>query len=236
MSELRDVLSAIEDGLARGDRMALATIVSVRGSTYRREGARLLVPEHGRPVGNISGGCLEGDVRATAADVMRDRTPRLVHFDLTADDEVVWGWGLGCNGVIDVFIEPAEGAASTAAALRRALDDETALAVVTVVEASGEARASTVAGNGSASPGSGVGGRLLVHPDGASEGSLGSPDVDRTAVGEALSAMRDERSGLVSLGGGRAFVEVLQPPPRVLVCGAGHDAIPLVRFMAGLGW
>src|SRR5947208_10975919 len=95
MSELRDVLTGIEDGLARGDRMALATIVSVRGSTYRREGARLLVPERGKPVGNISGGCLEGDVRATAAEVMRDGTPRLVHFDLTADDEVGWGWEIG---------------------------------------------------------------------------------------------------------------------------------------------
>src|SRR5436305_14946708 len=114
--------------------MALATLVSVRGSTYRREGARLLVPEHGRPVGNISGGCLEGDVRATAAEVMRDGTPRLVHFDLTADDEVVWGWGLGCNGVIDVFIEPTDGAASTAGAIRRANDHGASLVSVTVVD------------------------------------------------------------------------------------------------------
>src|SRR5947199_4489362 len=163
VSELKDVLHAKLEGAAKGDRMALATIVEVKGSTYRREGARLLIPERGKPVGTISGGCLEGDVREAAAEVMAEGHPRLLHFDLTADDEVVWGWGLGCNGVIDVFIEPAEGAASTAAALRRALDDETALAVVTVVEASGEARASTVAGNGSASPGSGVGGRLLVH-------------------------------------------------------------------------
>src|SRR2546425_12249496 len=120
MSELQDVLRAIEEGHRRGDRMALATIVGVRGSTYRREGARLLVPEHGKPVGTISGGCLEGDVREAAAEVMKDRTPRLLHFDLTADDEDVWGWGLGCNGVIDVFVEPAEGAVQTAGAIRRA--------------------------------------------------------------------------------------------------------------------
>src|SRR5216110_3295053 len=122
MSELQDVLAGIERGRANGDRMALATIVGVKGSTYRREGARLLVPAEGKPVGTISGGCLEGDVRVAAAEVMTDGVPRLMHFDLTADDEAVWGWGLGCNGVIDVSIEPAEGAASTAAALRRALD------------------------------------------------------------------------------------------------------------------
>lgn len=62
MSELTDVLGAIDTLHRRGERMALATIVSVRGSTYRRPGARLLVPEHGAPVGNVSGGCLEGDV------------------------------------------------------------------------------------------------------------------------------------------------------------------------------
>ena len=59
MSELQDVLSAIERGRANGDRMALATVVGVKGSTYRREGARLLVPAKGKPVGTISGGCLE---------------------------------------------------------------------------------------------------------------------------------------------------------------------------------
>src|SRR5438093_10791537 len=132
--------------------MALATIVAVRGSTYRREGARVLVPAHARPVGTISGGCLEGDVRTAAAEVMADGTPRLLHFDLTADDEVVWGWGLGCNGVVDVFVEPAEGAAATARAIRGALEEQRAVALVTVVAA---------AEGAPMRPGS----RLLVHPD-----------------------------------------------------------------------
>src|SRR5919197_1624820 len=136
MSELQEVLRAIEEGRARGDRMALATIVGVSGSTYRREGARLLVPENGKPVGTISGGCLEGDVRETAKEVMETGIPRLLHFDLTADDEVVWGWGLGCNGVVDVFVEPAEGAVETAGAIRTAVEERRRLAVVTVVEVS----------------------------------------------------------------------------------------------------
>ena len=72
MSELQDVLRAIEDGRARGERMALATVVGVTGSTYRREGARLLVPAEGRPVGTISGGCLEGEVREAAVQVMKE--------------------------------------------------------------------------------------------------------------------------------------------------------------------
>src|SRR2546428_14143813 len=67
VSELQDVLRAIEEGAANGDRMALATIVQVKGSTYRREGARLLVPEHGKPVGTISGGGRGGGGRGGAA-------------------------------------------------------------------------------------------------------------------------------------------------------------------------
>jgi xanthine dehydrogenase accessory factor len=224
VSELQEVLRAIAECRESGERMALATIVGVRGSTYRREGARLLVREHGNPVGTISGGCLEGDVRVVAADVMAEGTPRLLNFDLTADDEAVWGWGLGCNGVIDVFVEPGEGAAETAGAIQMAVEDQRPLVTVTVVETP---------------EGSGVipGARMLVHPDGATEGSLGIAALDDEARDEALRALEDERSGVVSLGQDvHAFVESLIPPPRLLVCGAGHDAIPLVRFASELGW
>jgi xanthine/CO dehydrogenase XdhC/CoxF family maturation factor len=202
--------------------MALATIVGVKGSTYRREGARLLIPEHGEPVGTISGGCLEGDIAAAAAEVIESGAPRLLRFDLTADDEVVWGWGLGCNGVIDVFVEPAEGAFATAAAMRRAIDGRDALAVVTVIR------------SGERPP---PGARMLVHPDGGTEGALGDSALDQRARREALRALAERRSGRVEpIPGVEVFVEVVMPPIRVLVCGAGHDAIPLVRSAAGLGW
>jgi xanthine dehydrogenase accessory factor len=224
VSELQDVLRAIEELGQRGEQMALATIVAIRGSTYRREGARLLIPANGKPIGTISGGCLEGDVCQIAEDVMAEGTTRLLHYDLTADDEAVWGWGLGCNGVIDVFIEPAERAVEMAGAIRRAIDEQRELAAVTVVEAAEGTPTS-------------AGARMLVHPDGAIEGGLGDPGLDARAREESLRSLREERPGLVELADGvRAFVEVLVPPIRLLVCGAGHDAVPLVRFAAGMGW
>jgi len=204
--------------------MALATVVAIRGSTYRREGARLAIPAQGAPVGTISGGCLEGEVCQIAADVMREGSTRLLHYDLTADDEVVWGWGLGCNGVIDVFVEPAERAVQMASAIRKAIDEQRELAAVTVVEAP----------QGSATA---PGARLLVEPDGTVEGSLGDALLDSAATDAARQALIDDRSRIVPLGAGvNAFVEALLPPIRLLVCGAGHDAIPLVRLAAGLGW
>ena len=223
MSEIGDVLAAIESLSAKGERMALATIVAVRGSTYRRPGARLLVPEDGSPVGNLSGGCLEGDVADMARVVMEEGRARLAGWDLTADDDAVWGLGLGCNGAIEVFIEPAEKAAEVAGALRAALEAERPISVVTVVE--------------SEDPEVEAGARLVVRPDGSTDGSLGGPAVDAAATEAATAALAQERSEVRSLADGvRAFVEVLDPPLRLVVCGAGHDAIPMVRAAAGVGW
>jgi xanthine dehydrogenase accessory factor len=223
VSEIGDVLAAIEGLAAKGERMALATIVAVRGSTYRRPGARLLVPEDGSPVGNLSGGCLEGDVADMARVVMDEGRARLAGWDLTADDDAVWGLGLGCNGAIEVFIEPAENAAQVAGALRAALAEERPISVVTVVESS---RA-----------GIAPGARLVVRPDGTTDGTLGDPAADTTALDVATALLRTERSEVCTLADGvRAFVEVLDPPLRLIVCGAGHDAIPLVRASSVLGW
>jgi len=223
VSEISDVLAAIESLSAKGERMALATIVAVRGSTYRRPGARLLVPEDGAPIGNISGGCLEGDVADMARVVMEEGNARLAGWDLTADDDAVWGLGLGCNGAIEVFIEPAEQAAEVAGALRMALEEERPICVVTAVE--------------SPLPAVAPGARVVVRPDGEAQGSLGDGDIDVEALAVAGEQLALGRSEIRTLPGGvRAFVEVLEPPLRLLVCGAGHDAIPLVRAASGLGW
>ena len=224
MSEITDVLTAIGSLSASGQRMALATIVAVRGSTYRRPGARLLVPEEGAPIGNISGGCLEGDVADMARLVMEEGRARLAGWDLTADDDAVWGLGLGCNGAIEVFIEPADRAAEAARALRTALEEERPISLVTVIEST-EPEA--------IAPGA----RLIVMPDGAVEGSLGRSDVDAEAIAAARELLTTERSEIRTLAEGiRAFVEILDPPLRLVICGAGHDAVPLVRAASLLGW
>lgn len=226
MSETTDVLAAMSALRDRGERMALATIVGVRGSTYRRPGARLLVPERSAMVGNLSGGCLEGEVEEVARDVIATGEPRVAFYDLTADDEVVWGWGLGCNGAIEVFVEPGERAAEVAGALRVAIEDERPVAVATVLE--------------SGVDGVGRGARMLVDGRGRRDGGLGSQDADDAVADLCVRALRSgvSQTERVEAGGGelRVFVEAILPPPRLLVCGAGHDALPVVRQAAALGW
>jgi xanthine dehydrogenase accessory factor len=225
LSETAEVLEAMGSWARRGRTMALATITSVKGSTYRRPGARLLVSEDGTTVGNLSGGCLEGEVEAVAHDVMADGQPRLEFYDLTADDEVVWGWGLGCNGAIEVFVEPADKAAEIAEALHTAIRDERRVAVGTVLE-------------------SGVDGiergerRLRI--DGDQEGVVADDSpaahVDRAVAKALLTGEGGTRTLQLDGGPVRLYIEVLEPPLRLLVCGAGHDAIPLVAHGAQLGW
>jgi xanthine dehydrogenase accessory factor len=225
LSETSEVLASMADLRERGRRMALATIVSVRGSTYRRPGARLLVPDDGEPVGNLSGGCLEGEVEVVAREVMYEGKPRLVFYDLTADDEVLWGWGLGCNGAIEVLVEPADKAADVARALQAAIHEQRPVAVATVLEPT--------------EAGLEAGARLLVHDDGRREGDLEGHAAD--VVHRAT--MRALRSGVTHVhriatgdATARVFIEVLQPPLRLVLCGAGPDAIPLVRLASRLGW
>ena len=196
MSELSDLLDAAEAIAARGEPMALATVVATRGSTYRRAGARLLIPAEGEPVGNISAGCLEGDVARIGREVLASGEPRVVEFDMTADEDAVWGYGLGCNGAIELFVEPTSGALESVGALR-----------------SGQ-------------------GACLVIP-------LGGPDLGLHHLetdGAAAAALRGGSPRVEVVDGERVYFEPLLPPLRLLVCGAGHDAIPLVRQASELGW
>jgi xanthine dehydrogenase accessory factor len=226
LSETAEVLAAAASWRREGKGMALATIVGVTGSTYRRPGARLLVPDRGEAVGNLSGGCLEGDVEALARDVMVEGGSRLQLYDLTADDEAVWGWGLGCNGAIEVFIEPAKRAAEVADALRAAIEEQRVMGVATVLESTVEAVV--------------PGARLMLDEEGRRDGSTGRDDVDDIVAAEVAGAMphatAETRRLDISDGSVRLFVEVFQPPLRVLACGAGHDAIPLVRLASEMGW
>src|SRR6478609_8900944 len=106
MKELQDIVTAFDKATQQGKQTALATVVHVEGSSYRRAGARMLITEDGELTGAISGGCLEGDALRKARLVMAQQKPMLVTYDTTDDDDAKLGVGLGCNGIIHILIEP----------------------------------------------------------------------------------------------------------------------------------
>lgn len=186
---------------------ALATVVATSGSTYRKPGARQLITVS-RSVGTVSGGCLDSQVRATAAEVMADGRPRLEVYDLTEDDDLVWGWGLGCSGITEVLFEPRSHAMPLLMELQRAVAADEEVASVTLLEGD-------------------LGKRTVVSTGGGSLDDL--DDAARRAVAAGIT-------GPVDLAGTRAFVEVVRPPNRLVVSGANADVRPLVTAAAELGW
>jgi xanthine dehydrogenase accessory factor len=189
--ETRQVFDALADWHAAGVPCALATVVRVRGSAYRHEGAKLIVAADGRSVGNVSGGCLEEDVRAVAERVMRTGIAERRTYCGSADEVEAWDLGVGCEGVVDILVEPVRDAR---VAERAAMSDERAFA---------------------------------VRIDLASQ--------SRALLGDAeLAEVRATPSHL--LADDTTFIDVLVPPPRLLIVSAGDDARHLAALADGVGF
>jgi xanthine dehydrogenase accessory factor len=106
IDRIRDALTAAS---ARGESVVLATVMSVEGSVYRGAGARMIVCPGGTTLGAVSGGCLEADVVARAPDVLAGGVAELVRYDTRATDDVLLGLGMGCQGIIELLLEPLRG-------------------------------------------------------------------------------------------------------------------------------
>src|SRR5438270_3247441 len=106
MHELAQIIAAFEQLCTEGKPAALATVVAVAGSSYRRPGARMLVAEDGRTWGGVSGGCLERDVARRGRGVIASSVPVLARSDTAEDADSAYVAPPGCRGVIDVFVQP----------------------------------------------------------------------------------------------------------------------------------
>ena len=133
--ETRQVFHRLATWQAGGVRAALATVVRVNGSAYRHEGAKLVVAADGTSVGNVSGGCLEADVREVALRVATTGVAELRTYCGGAEEIAAWDLGVGCDGVVEILIEPVS---SARVFERRAIDDESGYVAVTRLRESRE--------------------------------------------------------------------------------------------------
>ena len=115
MRELERVHRALSAAAERGEAAVVVTVLGVEGSVYRGAGARMVVSSSGECTGAVSGGCLEADIVARSPEILASGRPEVAHYDTRASDDVVLGLGLGCQGVIDVLMEPHAGEALTQA-------------------------------------------------------------------------------------------------------------------------
>jgi xanthine dehydrogenase accessory factor len=103
---MNDIIGILSEMKKRRDEMfVMATIIKVEGSAYRHEGGRMIISSEGTHYGLISGGCLEEDLTFQAEEVFKSSRPKLMTYDLSTEDDLTWGQGLGCNGKITVFLD-----------------------------------------------------------------------------------------------------------------------------------
>lgn len=224
MKEIIDIVKAYNIAVNEGMKTALATVVLVEGSAYRRAGARMLITENGQLTGAISGGCLEGDTLRKARMVILQQKPMLVTYDTMDDDDAKLGVGLGCNGIIHILIEPIiDGQTNPITLLKAAILSRGYSILVTVFSA--EDRKAP-------QPGS-----CLYLSDGQTliNGSAILP-YENELLEDAKISLYNRCSTITSYCGYTAFIECIKPLISLVILGAGNDAIPLTRIAYVLGW
>jgi len=213
--ETERLLEVIRQARAAAEPFALATVVRVRGSAYRREGTRMVVRQNGTYECALSGGCLEPAVAEAAARVIATGEPVIVGYDLA--DDSIWGLGIGCSGAVDIRIERLE-------------DDRIANAWLEVLER-GEAAVLVT-------PLSGVTGRMIIRTNDASTGTLSNPLIEKKAVAQAEKLLRSAHpwSGPDWAGNAEIFFEIATRSPELAIFGAGDDAVPVAQLAWSLGF
>lgn len=221
------LLNAFSVWVDQGKSLVLASVFETEGSTYSKAGAQMLITEDGDFQGMLSGGCLEGDLAERARAVLQTGMPQAVTYDLGQNDEELWGLGVGCDGLMRIFLQPllAETGYEPFSTMVRALGGDSDQVAATVIES-----------------------ETAKLPAGATmvtvNGAITYCDVDDEYVQEIsaiigltlLECQSSYRSIVAGDTSAAVLFSLLKPPPAILVLGAGLDAGPIVRFARELGW
>jgi xanthine dehydrogenase accessory factor len=228
-------------------KIALATVVKVTGSAYKREGSKMFIDDTGGTYGVISGGCLERDVTEVALQVMEDERPILKRYHL--DEELVWGLGLGCPGTVDIYIEPihpfvftnvndsqlhghtqAEDKSDPFYEWIKCIQQETEGVLATVINSSSSL--DLLPGN-----------RVFITENNSQVGYFASQElnhiISEIACQKMIQQSPKSETRLVTLSNGEEvsiFFDVNIPAYELMIFGAGHDAIPLSNLSVQLGF
>ncbi|MCU0394753.1 MAG: XdhC family protein [Chitinophagaceae bacterium] len=229
MKELREIIKAYDAALHAGKKAALAAVVHLDGSSYRRPGARMLVTDEGELTGAISGGCLEGDALRKALLVLNQQQSKLVTYDTSDEDDATIGIQLGCAGVIQVLFEPIQPNQpdNPIQLLRKAVAIRQHAVLVTLF---------SLQNKRNEQPGT----CLLMEANGNISGKIPYPEIEAHVMEDVHAAMQTKQSSFKQYIGREfaitAFIEFLEPPVSLVVVGAGNDAIPMMQIADTIGW
>jgi xanthine dehydrogenase accessory factor len=223
MKELRAIIETLEK---LKEPAALATLVRVKGSSYRKPGARMVFGPEGLRQGLISAGCLETDVLARVASVLSGAKPQLAVYDMGSDLDLIWGTGMGCEGKVEVLLERVTQVQPWMPLCLEMLDQRQPGVLATVFETLGETGVSV--------------GARFVHQETA-EGLLPSNPELRGALQQAARTALERGTAApitlrVRAGELAVLLEPVIPPFALWICGAGEHGRPIARLAKALGW
>jgi xanthine/CO dehydrogenase XdhC/CoxF family maturation factor len=225
MKEIKDIISAWHEASKGGKQTALATVVHVEGSSYRRPGARMLVTEDGQLTGAISGGCLEGDALRKALLAITQGQNKLVTYDTTDEDDAKFGVQLGCNGIVHILFEPVlpDKKANPVYLLEQLIEKRENAVLATLFSLTHHQQPGT----------------SLLYRDGAIATSLPCA-LKEKIISDVQEAFLNSSSSLKAYHYEgqqlNAFIETIPPPVAIVIAGAGNDVQPLVEIASILGW
>jgi xanthine/CO dehydrogenase XdhC/CoxF family maturation factor len=229
MKEIREIIKAYDAAMQAGKKSALAAVVHLNGSSYRRPGARMLVTDEGELTGTISGGCLEGDALRKAMMVLSQQKSKLVTYDTNDEDDATIGIQLGCEGVIQVLFEPinANNPDNPIQLLCKAVAIRQKAVLVTLF---------SLEDKRNEQPGT----FLLMEENGNISGAIPYPELQKSIMEDVNTVMHRQASSFKNYTGENfsftAFIEFLQPPVSLVIIGAGNDALPMMQIADTIGW
>jgi xanthine dehydrogenase accessory factor len=213
---MRDIYPDVARWFEEGQEIALATVIKTWGSSPRTVGAKMAINQTGGITGSVSGGCVEGAVVTAAMDTLKDGKPQFLHFDVA--DETAWEVGVACGGEVDIFLRKLT--PEVMASFRRALDLEDVFSLATLVKAPAEK----------------LGKEIAIFESGDNIGGV-SPEVDSRLETIARDQMEENVPAQFHLDEDlTAFIDVMPPPPTLVIVGGVHIAVALVKIARASGY
>ena len=230
MKEIKAIIDAYHKIDFTKNKAALATVVRVEGSSYRRTGARMLVIDSGEWIGGISGGCLEGDALKKAKFAIAQNKSSIVTYDTSDDDPFQIGVGLGCNGIIDVLLTPidSQDSENQILNLEKCIDNREPNVIITILNLK-EVNAQIK-----------VGQSFLTDKNNEFLKLLSSNN-DTSTLEEDLQNCKNSKQSIIKKyqtesGEIDLFLEVIIPATHLIIYGGNYDIYSLVKLTKEIGW
>ncbi|RZJ38503.1 MAG: XdhC/CoxI family protein [Chryseobacterium sp.] len=223
MKEINDIIKAYQKARTEGLKTALATVVKVEGSSYRKEGARMLVTENGQLTGAISGGCLEGDALRKAVLAIHQKSNKLITYDTSNPDDVEFGVQLGCNGIVHILFEY--------------IDENATQNPINMLEKTTENRGESI-----------IATLFSLENRNVQTGTVGSVINQKTTLitsnflseselaDFASIVLEKKQNVLGKVSSEEILLQYIPPQTTLVIAGAGNDVKPLAETAFILGW